>query len=154
MTIDVCDGCQRKIAGGQDACREDFDRLMARNYSDPQLFRTHRLFVDTYALQHPDKFCVSAKAFYAHFLDLCAILERGASAATGYAPLQEWLNGEVCLEKPHIRSWHAGYTLEYLTDLNTPEAWSSSTLEWAKSVWSAYRKLHPWARHHLNKITP
>lgn len=38
---------------GSAACFELFNQLLAYEYSDPTLQQTHRLTVDTYAVQHP-----------------------------------------------------------------------------------------------------
>lgn len=154
MNVDICDECQRKIPGGREACRADFERLLARDFSDSNFFRTHRLFVDTYALQHPDQFCISAKSFAAHLMDLCAILQRGANAAIGHEPLQKWLNGANTIEKPPIPPWRGQLNLGDLADLDNPETWSVALGKWAESTWAAYGELHPWTQQFLNKITP
>lgn len=49
-----CDECGWAEAGGRQGCRERFEAYLARDYSDPQFFRAHRLLVDAYCLQHPE----------------------------------------------------------------------------------------------------
>ena len=56
-------------------CQEMFDHLLARSFSDLTYGRFHRIFVDLYSLQHPDKYCASAKSFAAHLTGLCCVME-------------------------------------------------------------------------------
>jgi hypothetical protein len=103
MTMEACSGCGWAVAGGTQGCRARFDELIARDFGDATFFAVHRLFVDTYSVQHPDQFCRSAKSLAAHLAGLCLILEGGEPAATGAAFLNRWLNGPGRLEKPDCR---------------------------------------------------
>jgi hypothetical protein len=150
MDSDICD-CGWRIAGGQTACRARFDALLARDFSDPAFFRTHRLFVDVYALQHPKQLCVSAKSLAAHLGDLCAILEHGASTATGLEPLTRWLNGARALEKPALPEKRGGVTLGDVAGAEAAQ-WPDELRRWGASVWAAYGDLQPWARKLLAQI--
>jgi hypothetical protein len=143
--------CGWKI--GQEACRARFDELLARDFSDPIFFRTHRLFVDIYALQHPAQFCVSAKSLAAHLGDLCAILEHGAGTAIGLEALNRWLDGCPMLEKPPLPKNRGAITLGDVADADTPQ-WSAELHRWGASVWKAYGELHPWAQKILAALTP
>jgi hypothetical protein len=53
--------------------------LLARDFTDAAYFRVHRMIVDTYCLQHPDRYCVSAKSLAAHLTGLCWLIEHGGS---------------------------------------------------------------------------
>src|SRR4029079_19502160 len=90
--VDTCAGCGAAIAGGSAGCQALFEQFSGRDFSDPAYFRTHLLVVDAYALQHPERYCASAKSLAAHLLDLCWLIEQGGDAAVGNVALQHWLN--------------------------------------------------------------
>jgi hypothetical protein len=142
----TCTGCDRAIEGGTAGCRAEFDALVGRDFSDPLFFASHRLFVDTYSLQHPDEFCRSAKSLAAHLCGLCLILEQGASAATGAAALRRWLDGSRALEKPSVPTERGAITLADLAQIDDPAQWREALRRWADSTWAAWRDLHPVAR--------
>lgn len=143
---DTCSGCGRAIAGGAAGCRAEFDNLVGRDFSDPRFFAVHRLFVDVYALQHPDEFCRSAKSLAAHLGGLCLILEHAASAATGAAALRAWLDGPRALDKPPIPADRGAITLADLAGIEDHALWREALRRWADAVWAAWRDLHPIAR--------
>jgi hypothetical protein len=139
-----CPGCGH--GGGAAECRSAFEEMLARDYGDPLFFGCHRLFVDAYCLQHPERHCVSAKSLAAHLAGLCQILEDGASEATGSDCLQRWLSGAPALEKPALPPGRGALTLADLAGIDDPAAWRKAVREWAESVWEAYAELHPIAR--------
>jgi hypothetical protein len=139
------ESCECGWTIGRKACRARFDELLARDFSDAAFFRTHRLFVDIYALQHPQQFCRSAKSLAAHLGDLCAILEHGASTATGFEPLTRWLNGNPPLEKPPPPHNRGTITLSDVADADAA-TWADELRRWGASVWAAYGEQQPWAR--------
>jgi hypothetical protein len=143
---DTCSGCGRAVAGGTAGCRARFEALVGRDFSDPRFFATHRLFVDVYALQHPDEYCRSAKSLAAHLGGLCLILEHEASMATGAAALRDWLDGPRTLDKPAIPAHRGETTLAGLDGIDDPPAWRDAVRRWAEAVWDAWRDLHPVAR--------
>ena len=144
-----CDECGRPAAGGRAGCRATFDEYVARDFSHALYFRTHRMFVDTYALQHPDEFCRSAKSLAAHLVGLCSILEQGANPAVGADALRRWLNGGVRFDKPALPARRGETTVGDLPDEADPAAWAEAVRRWAESTWSAYAELHPLARDWL-----
>ena len=143
---ETCTGCGRAVAGGTAGCRADFDALIGRDFGDARFFASHRLFVDVYALQHPDEFCRSAKSLAAHLCGLRLILEEGASAAIGPARLRGRFNGLDQLDKPPIPSERGDVTLADLAGIDDPAAWREALLRWGRATWHAYRDLHELAR--------
>jgi hypothetical protein len=143
---ETCTGCARPIEGGTVGCRAEFDLLVGRDFSDPRFFAVHRLFVDTYSLQHPDEFCRSAKSLAAHLCGLCLILEHEAGAATGAAGLRAWLDGPRLLDKPPIPADRGTTTLADLAGIDDPASWRAALRRWAETIWAAYGDLHPVAR--------
>ena len=139
-----CSGCG--APGGTAACRASFEARLARDFADPAFFAVHRMLVDTYALQHPDDFCASAKSLAAHLVGLCLILEEGASAATGAAFLRDWLNGARALDRPDLPAERGRTILADLAGIDEPSAWRQAVRRWADSTWDAYADLQPLAR--------
>lgn len=146
-----CDECGWAQAGGRSGCRERFDQFLARDFSDALYFRSHRLFVDAYALQHPDQFCRSAKSLAAHLAGLAAIVETGASSAVGTDKLQRWLNGRSSLIKPALPDPRGATTIGDLPADAAPADWADAVRGWAETVWQAYAELHPVAREWLGQ---
>ena len=57
-------------------CWATFGRVLAREYSDPQFFETHRLTVDSYAVQHPGRPSrQSIQSVGVHLVRLCLFIE-------------------------------------------------------------------------------
>ena len=61
-----CSGCGLVVPGGTAGCQAIMDEVLARDFSDVLYFRVHRMMVDTYSLQHPERYCASAKSLAAH----------------------------------------------------------------------------------------
>ena len=142
----TCTGCGRAIEGGTASCRAEFDALLARDFSDASFFAVHRLFVDTYALQHPDEFCRSAKSLAAHLVGIMLILDGDASAASGVAALRDWLDGPRALNKPPVPEERGAMTLDDVRHIDDPAAWREALLRWADATWTAWHDLQPLAR--------
>jgi hypothetical protein len=121
------------------------DELLARDFSNVAYFRVHRLMVDTYALQHPERYCVSAKSLAAHLTGLCWALERDGSRAVGSEPLRRWLDGKTGLDKPEIPARRGARTIADVRDLDDPAAYARALDLWARATWEAYASLHPLA---------
>ncbi len=123
------------------------DELLARDFSDVAYFRVHRMMVDTYCVQHPDRYCVCAKSLAAHLTGLCWRVERGGSRAVGSALPRRWLNGAPRLDKPEIPLFRGRLTVADVHQARDPEAHARAVEGWARSTWEAYSALHPLARH-------
>lgn len=141
-----CSGCGWVVEGGTAGCRARFEELVARDFSDPLFFASHRLFVDTYCLQHPDEYCRSAKSLAAHLAGLCLILEQGASAATGAGFFRDWLDGPREIDKPPLPSDRGSFPLGEIAAVAEPAAWREAVRRWAEVTWQAYSGLQPLAR--------
>lgn len=141
-----CDQCGWAGAGGRAGCRARFELFLARDFSEALFFRSHRMFVDTYCLQHPDDFCASAKSLAAHLAGLCWILERGAGAAAGPESLHRWLDGARELDKSALPEHRGAITLGDLPQDGDSSGWGEAVRRWAESTWAAYAPLHVIAR--------
>ena len=146
MPVEACYGCGWRVEGGYAGCKSRFDEFLARDFNDALYFRTHRLLVDTYCLQHPDDYCASAKSLAAHLVGLCWILEEGASPAVGPAELHRWLNGAVGIEMPIVPAHRGAMTIGDLKLSAGAAEWDCIVHEWASRTWDAYSSLHATAR--------
>lgn len=153
MTSDLqpCDGCGLRVQGGTEGCRALFEELVGRDFSNALYFGVHRLLVDVYSLQHPARYCKSAKSLAAHLCGLCGILEDGASRAVGEEKLRRWLDGKIDIEKPELPSFRGELTIESVRDAPDPATYADAVERWARSTWEAYASLQPLAREWLER---
>lgn len=126
------------------------EELWARDFSDPVYFRNHRMLVDAFCLQHPDRYCASAKSLAAHLCGLCCACERGGEVNLLKA-LQRWLSGRTGIVKPELPSSHGVLTVAEVYAADGPVAHAGAVERWARSTWDAYSSLHPLARRWLDQ---
>ena len=143
---DVCSSCGLAVAGGIEGCQRLFESIGLREYEDMRFARYHRIVVDVYAMQHPDRYGRSAKSFAAHLTGLCAWLEDESTAMATNAAVQRWLNGPSLIAKPTPPPTYGALTIRELVDTDDPIRYGEALLEWARSTWVAYASLHATAR--------
>ena len=146
MTEGRCGGCGRVVEGGTEGCQARYEALLARDYEEPAFFAVHRMFVDTYSLQHPERYCRSGKSLAAHLVGLGMIVEDGLPAAVGSPALRNWLDGTRELDKPPLPEALGEITLGDVEAIDEAGAWRVAVQAWAVSTWQAYADLHPLAR--------
>ena len=112
-------------------------------------YPVRRLAVDCYCLQHPDRYCVSAKSLAAHLTGACWALEFGGGGQ-GLKALQSWLNGRVPLAKPALPSSFGEVTV---AEVNASRELVQAVDAWARSAWGAYSDLHDLARGWVRAAT-
>jgi uncharacterized protein DUF5946 len=105
-----CSGCGLSVPGGIAGCRAIFDEYIALEWGNPISYRYHRMFVDTYCLQHPDQFCVSAKSFAAHLTGLCAAFEHKSHPSVLNA-VNRWLSRNPPITKPELPAFRGALTI-------------------------------------------
>jgi hypothetical protein len=154
VTQERCGGCGRMVEGGTVGCQTRYEALLARDYEEPAFFTVHRMFVDTYSLQHPERYCRSAKSLAAHLVGLGLILEEGISATSGGAGLRDWLDGARKLDKPPVPETRGEVTLGDVERIDEAGAWRVAVQAWAVSTWQAYSELHPLARRWAAEAGP
>jgi hypothetical protein len=78
LCMEACAGCGLHVDDGEDGCQRLFDAFRVREMSGlAATYASTRITVDTYCMQHPDRYCVSAKSLAAHLTGLAWALERG-----------------------------------------------------------------------------
>lgn len=139
---DVCDDCGAVVQGGKSGCLESFEAILAREFSDYRYGRIHRLTVDTYSLQHPDKYMLSGKSFAAHLTGMCAALEHEDALVINQV-VQKWLSTNPTIEKPvHIPEQRGVLNITYIRSAADADEHVGRVREWAKDAWDA------WSEHH------
>jgi len=147
VSLDRCEGCGLTVPGGTTGCQSIMDEQVARHFSEVTYFGVHRLFVDTYCLQHPDRYCVSFKSLAAHLAHLCWSLEQGGTAAVPSEAIRLWVERHPHLEKPALPEDRGRLTVAHVAAAGDPAAHRRAVDQWARSTWTAYAPLHAIARH-------
>lgn len=141
----ACPGCGLVTPGGATGCQALVEELWARDFSNAAYFPSHRMLVDAYCLQHPDRYCASAKSLAAHLGGLCCAFDHGEDP-TALPALQRWLNGDPTLTKPEIHASRGPLTVANVHGAPDAAAHACAVREWARSTWGAYASLHDVAR--------
>ena len=151
-SIERCAGCGLEVHGGAAGCQTLFDELLARDFGDVRFGRLHRMMVDIYSLQHPDRYCASAKSFAAHLTGLCWLIEHPeTSRATGNDALRAWLDGVPELSRPTPPESRGALTIAHVHAQVDAAAYARAVEEWASSTWAAYAPLHERARQWIER---
>jgi hypothetical protein len=140
---EACEGCGLRVEGGTAGCQAMFDEFRAREMSElAPSYASTRLTVDVYCLQHPERYCVSAKSLAAHLTGLGWAVERGGGE-WGLRALQRWLDSAPKLTKPALPERRGELTI---ADLAGASDYLEAQDRWARSTWAAYHELHETAR--------
>jgi len=123
-----------------------FDQFRVREVAElATSYAPTRLTIDVYCLQHPERYCVSAKSLAAHLTGLCWALEHGISEG-GLRELQRRLDGRRDLVKPQIPAGRGTLTVADIASVTGPDEYQEALERWARSTWSAYAELQETAR--------
>lgn len=134
------------IAGGTAGCQALFDEFRVREMAElAGSYAATRLTVDVYCLQHPERYCVSAKSLAAHLTGLCWALNHGISEG-GLRELKRRLEARRDLVKPRIPADHGKLTVADIVGVAGPDEYTQALDRWARSTWDAYRDLQEIAR--------
>ena len=138
----VCSECGAVMPEGTTGCQDLFWQVSVREYSDAAYLGIHRLTVDCYALQHPDRYCRSAKSLAAHLTGICRALEYGENPNVSRA-LSSWLNGTPKTERLAPPVFKGQLTITCIHCATSPKEYIARVWQWANSIWDA------WAEHQL-----
>ncbi|HEV8337566.1 MAG TPA: DUF5946 family protein [Candidatus Polarisedimenticolia bacterium] len=141
-----CEGCGLVAAGGTEGCQATMDEILALHFGNATYFGVHRLFVDAYAAQHPERYCVSFKSLAAHLAHLCWSLEQGGSQAVPSEAIRRWVERHPHLEKPPLPEFRGALTIADVTAAPGPAEHHRAVERWARSVWEAHAGLHATVR--------
>jgi hypothetical protein len=143
-TGDSCPQCGAEDVGGEEGCNARFQEVVGREFSQPELFQIHRLTVDAYSLQHPDRYMKSAKSAVAHLTGMCWAMEGDLDPRTSIA-LSRFLDGTPAFERPQLMPApleRGSLTIQHIHSAPDSAEHVRRVKEWARGVWAA------WADHH------
>ena len=150
---DRCEDCGAVVTEGRTGCLQLFEEILAREFSDYRYGRIHRLTVDAYSLQHPDKYMRSGKSFAAHLTGICAAIEGDDVLSTNQI-VQKWLSTNPQVEKPaHIPEQRGTLTIPYIYSAANPDEHVERVREWAREVWAAWAEHHDLARRLISEAS-
>src|SRR5262245_2856337 len=127
-----CADCGLPVQDGVPECARLFDEVLAQHFTSAAHFGVHRLFVDAYCLQHPDRGCISFKSFAAHSAHLCWSLERGGSRAIGSERIRRWVERHPDLSKPPLPDSRGTITIAEVVRAATPPEHHQAVERWAQ----------------------
>ena len=145
-----CPDCGLPTLGDVPMCQTLFDEGLAQHFESPVYSGVHRLFVDTYCMQHPDRGCISFKSFAAHAAHLCWSIERGGSRSVPSEKIRRWVERNPHLEKPLLPRQRGTMTVADVAGL-APSEHHEAVWRWAQDVWAAYADLHPTIRQWVDR---
>ncbi|HVU15228.1 MAG TPA: DUF5946 family protein [Phototrophicaceae bacterium] len=138
---DRCPECSGQVAGGRGGCQALFDEIEYAMQDDLRIASIHRLALDTYAMQHVESYCESAKSYAAHLLGLWWGVNHLDNPAP-VAPVLGILNRSVKLIKPPVLEKRGSITLpdvmDYYHTSGEVDDLTTHVREWSKAVWKAY----------------
>lgn len=146
----ACPGCGLVAPGGEAGCRRLYERVLMHEASDTALVRVHRLTVDTYCLQHPERYCRSSRSLAAHLCGLCWAFEHDADPAIDRA-IRRWLDGVPLVERPDIPPIRGELTVADVRGAADAVVHAQAVERWARSTWQAWSSLHPLARRWIEE---
>jgi hypothetical protein len=148
---DACEDCGAAVAGGKAGCLKLFEEILAREFSDYRYGRIHRLTVDSYSLQHPDKYMRSGKSFAAHLTGMCAALEYEDAPALNQL-VQKWLSTNPQIVKPvQLPAQRGNLTIAYVHSASDADEHIKRVREWAQDVWEEWAEHHDLARQLISE---
>jgi hypothetical protein len=146
MSDKICEDCGAVVAEGKSGCLKFFEEILAKGFSDYRYGKIHRLTVDAYSLQHPDKYMRSGKSFAAHLTAICAALEYEDALAINQL-MQKWLSTNPKIEKPvRIPEQRGNLNIIYIHGASDADEHIKRVRDWAQSVWGAWSEHHALAR--------
>ena len=139
------------MAQGKAGCLHIFEEILVREFSDYRYGKIHRLTVDAYSLQHPERYMRSGKSFAAHLTGMCAALECEDTLALNRA-VQKWLSANPEIDKPvHPPDQRGRLTITYIHSAADVDEHTKRVREWARDVWNAWSEHHDLARGLIRK---
>jgi len=151
--LEVCPHCKVALLprpgpahpyfGASPSCWELFGRVLAREYSSPQLMKIHRLTVDAYAVQHPGApEPRSIQSVWVHLAGLYLTVERNLSHAFARRVIGDMARNSdqlTWLQPPD----HLGIlTVADVANASGVTAHEQAVRRWALGAWTA------WEAHH------
>jgi len=148
-----CPHCGAQDVGGEEGCNRLFQEVVGREFERPELFRVHRMTVDAYSLQHPDRYMKSAKSAVAHLVGMCWAMEGEDDPAVSVT-LSRFLDGTPEFRRPEpvpLPGERGGVTVAVVHAAASSADHILRVREWAASAWQAWSEHHGLAREWMKE---
>lgn len=151
--VGVCEDCGALAAEGRAGCRKLLEEILAKEFGDYRYGKIHRLTVDAYSLQHPDKYMRSGKSFAAHLTGIYAALKSKDASAVNKA-VQKWLTTNPKIDKPDpLPKQKGNITISFIHNAVDAGEHERRVREWARTVRSAWSKHRALAKQLIDEAT-
>lgn len=125
-------------------CWQTYSEILGKEYGEygyPET--THRLTVDTYAIQHPGKPShKSTQSVIVHLISLYFVLEKGLEGKQATQKIQKALQSNLHMEWLEPPQLENTITVLYVNDAVGKEEHEKRVREWALSVWEKWYSLY------------
>ena len=137
------------------ACWATFGEVLAREYSNPELMRIHRLSVDTWAVQHPgDGSRRAIQSVGLHLARLMIQLEDGLSGDEANAAMLRLAARKSTLPKLQPPPGFS-VTVDAVADAANVSEHQQAVQRWAQATWADWQHQHgfvrAWATSSINR---
>ncbi len=139
-----CPHCDASLKENE-KCDTLFEKVLEREYSNPEYGAVHLLTVDCYAIQHSEIHGPRSNAF--HLLRLSFILHYGSSPAIGFQDKRlDALVKRKYRDFPNLRApnYRGNITVADVIEATNPQEHRRLVMQWAQAVWDAYGAYHQW----------
>jgi Family of unknown function (DUF5946) len=146
--VDDIEGQPHEYIGATQGCWNVYGQILAKEYGEysyPEL--THRLTVDTYAIQHPGRPSrKSIQSVNIHLISLCLIFKKGFDGRTATQKMSEVLANEPNFKWLEPPVPNGQLTVIDIVIAKEKAEHERKVNEWAKDVWGH------WYLRHQEKI--
>ncbi|HEY3291189.1 MAG TPA: DUF5946 family protein [Anaerolineae bacterium] len=141
----VCPDCGARVAGGRNGCKALWDDFSVRTFGESRLLPLRDMAFDAYCLQHPARYCVSAKSYMAHLTRLCGWIDFNGDIRVFKAILRS-LDGQIRMPRPEPPAPRWTLTISDIAATKDVGACIQQVRAWAADVWQTYDDQHAPAR--------
>jgi len=144
----VPDGPTHPYFGASPGCWALYTALLGREFAHWDA-GTHRLSVDTYAVQHPGSSSRQAaiNSVGVHLTALCLVFDRGIPVEVVIRDMGDLSKGRAFAFHPLAPpEFPNPITIVGLVDAETPEEYNARVREWAQSTWELWSARHDQVR--------
>ena len=138
------EGLPHKYIGAAQGCWDLYEQVLEKEYGEynyPEL--THRLTVDTYAIQHPGQPIRQAiQSVNIHLISLFLILKKGLSGKLATKKMTEILSKDRQFEWLEPPIPNGRITVKAILAATDQEKHEKKVREWAEDVWSCWYSKH------------
>jgi hypothetical protein len=148
-----CPLCGAADVAGEEGCNALFQEVIGREFSRPELFQVHRVTVDAYALQHPERYMKSPKSAVAHLAGMAWTQEGDGDPGVSLS-LSRFLDGtpDLVRPEPDPAPGHRGsITIADIARASDSSEHLRVVGAWARDAWASWENHHAQAREWVSQ---